>query len=117
MDARSGAALAPGQIQPWAEAAYREHLEHFAKDPGCFLPSGPRYYIAGMPKIVQAPGLIVVLNDDLTCRQIFLDGRALPKDPNPSYIGYSTGRWDGDALVVESTGFNDKTLRHRRRIW
>ena len=40
-------------------------------------------------------------------RQIFMDGRALPKDPNPSFMGYSVGRWDGDTLVVDSIGFNE----------
>lgn len=41
-------------------------------------------------------------------RQIFMDGRAMPKDPNPTWMGYSAGHWDGDALVVETAGFNDK---------
>ena len=54
-------------------------------------------------------GLIVILNPDLTYRQIFLDGRALEAAPNPSWMGYSVGRWDGDTLVVESFGFNDRT--------
>jgi hypothetical protein len=39
-----------------------------------------------------------------------MDGRALPKDPDPSYFGYSVGRWEGDTLVVESVGFSDKTV-------
>ena len=42
-------------------------------------------------------------------RQIYMDGRTLQKDPNPTWMGYSTGSWDGDALVVKTTGFNDKT--------
>lgn len=102
--------LNPDEIQPWAEKRYEEHLENFAKDPSCNLPSGPRYYIAGLPKIVQTRNLIIVLNEDLTCRQIFLDGRPLPNDPNPSFMGYSAGHWEGDTLVVESEGFNDRTL-------
>ena len=40
-------------------------------------------------------------------RQIFTDGRPLPKDPNPNWLGYSVGRWEGDTFVVESAGFND----------
>ncbi len=102
--------LAPQDIRPWAEARFRQHLEEFAKDPSCFLPSGPRYYIAGQPKIIQTPGQLVILNNDLTFRQIFLDGRALPKDPNPSFMGYSVGHWDKDTLVVESTGLDERTL-------
>jgi hypothetical protein len=102
--------LAPGDIQPWAEARFRQHLEEFAKDPSCFLPAGPRYYITGMPKIVQTSTQLVVLNNDLTYRQIFLDGRALPKDPNPSFMGYSTGHWEKETLVVASTGLDERTL-------
>jgi hypothetical protein len=62
-----------------------------------------------MIKIVQTPGLILILNPDLTYRQIFLDGRKLESAPNPSWMGYSVGHWDGDTLVVESFGFNDRT--------
>jgi hypothetical protein len=46
-----------------------------------------------------------------TYRQIFTDGRALPKDPNPSWMGYSVGRWERDVFVVESAGFNSRTWR------
>ena len=61
-------------------------------------------------KIVQTPDLIVILYESLTMfRQIFTDGRPHPEDPQPSWLGYSTGRWDGDVLVVETIGFNDKT--------
>ncbi len=60
-------------------------------------------------KMVQAPGEIVVIpgNGD-PARQIFTDGRSLPKDPVPSWMGSSVGRWDGDTLVVETTGFNER---------
>jgi GNAT superfamily N-acetyltransferase len=64
-------------------------------------------------KIVQTPGLIVIMyegNEGL--RQIFTDGRPLPTpgdELQPWWYGYSTGRWDGDTLVVETTGFNDRT--------
>jgi hypothetical protein len=59
-------------------------------------------------KIVQVPGLIVVLYErDTIFRQIFTDGRALPKDPQPAFYGYSTGKWEGDTLVVTTTGFKD----------
>ena len=62
-----------------------------------------------MKRFLQTPAMIVILNEDLTYRQIFMDGRALETDPNPSWMGYSVGHWDGDTLVVESTGFNDRT--------
>jgi hypothetical protein len=62
-------------------------------------------------KMIQAPREIVVLagNGD-PARQIFLDGRSLPKDPEPSWMGSSAGRWEGDALVVETTGFQERAL-------
>ena len=62
-----------------------------------------------MEKIIQTPGLIVILIEDLSYRQIFLDGRVLPKDPDPTFMGHSVGHWDGDTLVVESAGFKDVT--------
>jgi hypothetical protein len=61
-------------------------------------------------KIIQTPGLIVVLYElDNAFRQIYTDGRSLPKDPQPTWGGYSIGRWDGDTLVVDAAGFNDRT--------
>jgi len=106
--------LAPSEIQPWAAALSKQRLEELGKDDpetiGC-VPGGPRHITGygGLKKIVQTPALILIVYEDLSYRQIFLDGRPLPKDPNPSWMGYSVGRWDGDALVVESGGFNDRS--------
>jgi len=62
----------------------------------------------GLKKIVQIPGLILILNEyNTSYRQIFTDGRPLPVDPQPAWDGYSVGKWDGDTLVVETTGFKD----------
>src|SRR5262249_39514698 len=59
-------------------------------------------------KILQLPDMVVMLYEAVhSYRQIFTDGRALPKDPNPAWYGYSVGRWDSDVFVVTSTGFND----------
>ena len=44
-----------------------------------------------------------------TTRQIWMDGRKVPVDPEPTWYGYSVGKWEGDTLVVETVGFNDKT--------
>ena len=65
--------------------------------------------VSEFTKIIQTPRLMLMMieNDSVT-RQIHLDGRALPPDPLPTWFGYSTGKWDGDTLVVETTGFNDK---------
>ena len=69
----------------------------------------PRSDFVGYPlKILEPPGMVVILYEAVHAyRQIFTDGRALPKDPNPNWFGYSIGRWEGDVLVVESSGFND----------
>ncbi len=106
--------LKPEEIQPWAVELRKQRMEDLWKDdPSSFrcLPSGPRGNLLPflMTRIIQTPGLIVMLSEDLTYRQIFMDGRALPKDPNPSFMGYSVGRWDGDSLVVDTIGYNTTT--------
>jgi hypothetical protein len=105
--------IAPADIQPWASALSRKRLEDFGKDDpeitGC-MPGGPRHITrGGLTKIIQTPSVVIFLFEDLSYRQIFLDGRQMPKDPNPTWMGYSIGRWDGDTLVVETSGFNDRT--------
>ena len=67
--------------------------------------------LSEVQKIVQAPGEIVVMHelDGGMTRQIYTDGRPLPKDPAPSWQGYSVGRWEGDTLVVETVGFNGRS--------
>jgi hypothetical protein len=61
-------------------------------------------------KIVQTAGLVLLLHEyDTTFRQIFSDGRALPTDPHPTFMGYSVGRWDGDVFVVTSSGFTEQS--------
>jgi hypothetical protein len=107
--------LRAGDVQPWAQKVYEERLGNLGRDDpwtiSC-LPEGPRSLIkggGGPARIVQTPREVVILYDDLTYRQIFLDGRPLPKDPSPAWMGYSIGHWDGDTLVVESNGFNDRS--------
>jgi Domain of unknown function (DUF3471) len=104
--------LKPGDIAPWAKAVFDRRTENLAKDRWTIqcLPGGPAVGLdRQVAKIVQTPELIVILYEDLTYRQIFLDGRGLPADPNPTWMGYSVGKWEGDTLVVESAGFNDRT--------
>jgi hypothetical protein len=69
----------------------------------------PRSDVVPYPfKIVSTPGLTLIMYEAVhSYRQIFTDGRALPKNPNPAWMGYSTGRYDGDEFVIESAGFND----------
>ncbi len=100
-------------FQPWAAAEYKRRMETRGKDdPNNFcLPSGiPEKDAVTSPwKIVQTPDLIVILYESRTIyRQIFMDGRPLPDDPNPTWQGYSVGHWDGDTLVVETAGSNGK---------
>lgn len=58
---------------------------------------------------MQAPGVIVILLEhNNSYRRIYADGRNLPENPVPTWIGYSVGHWDGDTLVVETAGLNDK---------
>jgi len=98
---------------PWADALYKQRLDGFAKDDTDIrcLPPGPRAGLFAMEpfKIVQTPGLTIVMHENAPPRQIFTDGRPLPRDPNPSWMGYSIGRWEGDTLVVTTSGFNDRT--------
>ena len=98
--------------KPWAKALFDERTKNNQKDnpEGYCLPRGiPKADAFDLHKIVQTPSLIVVLYEyQSTFRQIFLDGRPLPKDPNPTWAGYSVGHWEGDTLVVESNGFNGK---------
>jgi hypothetical protein len=99
-------------------AIVRERAENFFKDhmrAQC-LPEGPGYLFSrgpdlnwAMRKIIQTPALILILHPDLVYRQIFMDGRQLEADANASWMGYSVGRWEGDTLVVESAGYNDRT--------
>ena len=61
-----------------------------------------------LTKAVHTPKLMVLLYEvNAMYRQIFIDGRPLPSDPNPSWNGYSAATWDGDTLVVRTTGFRD----------
>ncbi|SRR5712691_1066421 len=106
--------LKPGEVsfQPWAEALYKHRLDTHGKDDPqayCVLSGVPREHVVPYPfKILNTNGMLVILYEALhSYRQIFMDGRALPKDPNPTWMGYSIGRWEGDTLVVESAGFVD----------
>lgn len=98
--------------QPWAADLVKTRRDQNGKDDPTThcLPGGiaKLHTSALLRKIVQAPGLVVFLTErNASYRQIFTDGRPLPVDPNPSWNGYSIGRWEGDTLVVESIGFRD----------
>jgi hypothetical protein len=98
--------------QPWAaELVKKRRTEQRVNDPmSRCIPIGPiRLHTWNGPrKLVQSHGLLIIMNElDTTYRQIFTDGRPLPADPNPSWNGYSSGKWEGDTLVVHTKGFRD----------
>jgi hypothetical protein len=96
--------------QPWAAEIRKTRTEQNGKDDPVSrcLPGGivKLHTTPQLRKIIQIPGLLVTLNEmDATYRQIFLDGRRLPQVDITSFKGYSSGKWEGDTLVVESAGF------------
>jgi hypothetical protein len=104
--------LDPANEKPATNAIVRQRTQEYwrARPSYQCLPSGPEAdRSAGWKRILQTPTTIAVLNDDLTYRVIHMDGRQLEKDPAPSWQGYSVGHWEGDTLVVDSNGYNDKT--------
>ena len=103
----------PVEMLPWAREVYAKRSITFAKDSpdsNC-LPPGPIAGLFGMSpvKFIQAKNVLVILYEGAPTRQVFLDGRPLLTDPNPTWMGYSVGRWDGDTLVIETNGYNDRT--------
>jgi len=99
-------------FQPWAAELHRQRAASNSidnPDAHC-LPLGVmQLHTHGQPrKMVQTPGLIVIIYEaNAGLRQIFTDGRPLPTDAEPWWFGYSTGKWQGDTLVVESVKFRD----------
>ena len=103
-------------LQPWVMDLARKHQQDYYKQRPYYAcrPSGPESErFGGWKRILQTPAAVAILNDDLTYRVIHTDGRTLEAEPAPSWMGYSVGRWEGDTLVVESNGFNDKTWTNR----
>jgi len=100
-------------FKPEAQAVFRKRAAEYNLDNPASrcLPLGPGdIFFADESRIIQLPTEVALLRsgtagDDY--RRIFLDGRELPKNPNPTWRGYSVGRWEGDTLVVETAGFND----------
>src|SRR5271170_2815143 len=107
--------LSPRDIQPWAEALYQQRVLAMGKDApraNCLPDPFPYYHMVDLARIVQTPVLTVILYQGTTNsvhRTIFTDGRELPKDPNPTWMGYSVGHWEGDTLVVDTAGFTDRS--------
>jgi hypothetical protein len=100
--------------QPWQVPIVKERTDNLAKDdphikclPDNFLRA---YGLPHLLKFVHTPSLLVVLNEmNAGYRQVFTDGRPLPQDPTPSWQGYSSAKWSGDTLVIDTNGLRDDT--------
>lgn len=106
----------PGGLpyQPWLVPIVKERTANLAKDDPhirCFPDNFLRAY--GLPhllKFIETPNLLVVLDEmNAVYRQVFMDARPLPEDPNPSWQGYSSAKWSGDTLVIDTIGFRNDT--------
>jgi hypothetical protein len=109
-----GADGTPMPMRAWANALFLHRQAAKGKedpDANCTLPGVPRIDSVPNPlKILQSPDEVVILYEAFTTfRQVFMDGRALPEDPQPAWNGYSIGKWEGDTLVIDTLGFNDST--------
>lgn len=98
--------------QPWAAELVKKRKANLAKDDPnvrCMPRGALRIWTDDYYKrIYQLPDHLIILTErNMQYRQIFIDGRPLPKDPNPTWNGYSTAKWDGDTLVVHTIGFRD----------
>ncbi len=100
------------EFQDWAVAlATKRQADDLRDLPGSLcLPNGNVLAVNNgvAQRIVQIQGLLVMYSEGQLPRQIFLDGRSHPSDPNPTWRGHSVGRWDGDTLVADTVGFNDR---------
>ena len=105
--------LKPEDIQPWAEALFLQRVRDSRKDSPlarCLPVSVPFHDFFNLMQVVQTPALTVLLYESPNSphRTVYTDGRQLPTDPNPTWLGYSIGRWDGDTFVITTSGFNDR---------
>jgi hypothetical protein len=101
-------------FQGWARAKFQANNSTKQDDPTlrCLPPGVPRIALMARPiEIVQTPSRILFVYEGgaHVWRQVWMDGRPHPKDPNPNWLGHSIGHWEGDTLVVDTVGFNDKT--------
>ena len=112
----AGAGPEPGVVpfKPWAEELWKWRYDTFGRDDPaayCVVGGVPRVNLIPYPfRIVMAADRVVILYEIFyTWREIMTDGRALPVDPNPTWMGYSVGEWVDDTFVVRSAGFNGKS--------
>jgi hypothetical protein len=107
-------ALVPGgeaSLLPWGTARLKASKQETDPELHCFPPGLPRVWVVPAPfEIISLPGRVLIYYEfQHLVRQIHMDRSAHPPDLIPTWMGDSIGKWDGDTLVVDSTGFNDKT--------
>jgi len=110
-----GTRAADVPFQPWARAVYQYRTARFQRDSPlltCKASGGPSFFNAPGFEILESPELKSIFILDMagphSWRQIYMDGRPHPKDLRPTFLGHSIGRWDGDTLVIDTVGFNEK---------
>jgi hypothetical protein len=101
-------------FQAWAKLKFEANraMQQTELDLRCLPPGVPRIMLMARPfEMVQTPSRILFMYEGgaHVWRQVWMDGRAHPKDPNPDWLGHSIGHWEGDTLAVDSVGFNDRT--------
>jgi hypothetical protein len=98
---------------PWAEKLFMERAANGGRDhPSSFcLPGDPILKDPFLYKIIQTPAVIVMLWEGNLpgVTQVYVDGRGHPANHDPSWMGHSIGRWEGDALVIDTVGFHDRS--------
>ena len=104
--------LKPEDIHPWAEELFLRRVRDSRKDSPlarCLPVSVPFHNFFNLARIVQTPSLTLILYESPNSphRTVFTDGRSLPANPDPTWLGYSIGRWEGDTFVITTAGFND----------
>jgi hypothetical protein len=99
-------------VQEPFKSIFVERLNDDAADPTSRCAPSGAIRLMNLPlpvKIIQTPDVVILLHEaDTTYRQVFTDGRSLPRNPQPTYNGYSVGRWDGSIFVVTSTGYTER---------
>lgn len=113
-------------MTPWADAKYKEIRAEYTSSPtgymsdpvfACMPPGVPRIYsidLEGVMELIQLPDRVLqIFEFDHHIRQIYTDGRGHDENQPPTWMGDSIGKWEGDTLVVDTTGFNDKTRLDR----
>ena len=102
-------------FRPEAAQAFGRHMQTTTADQAptarCFPAGIPMGDLLPLPRrFIHTPGLLAILYEGINPqRMIYTDGRKLPVDPQPAWLGYSVGSWDGDVLVVESSGYSDRS--------